>query len=187
MATKPLPDVEMLRKLLDYDPETGILTWKLRDVSMFRDAPNRTATHACNRWNAQHAGKPAFSGDTQFGHRRGRILGSFIMAHRVAWAMHHGQWPVDQIDHINGDPADNRIENLRDVPGKTNARNKPRYKTNKTGVAGVYWHNSAKLWGASISHGGKQRHLGCFADINDAISARKTAEIACGYHKNHGR
>jgi hypothetical protein len=187
MATKQLPDVETLRKLLDYDPETGLLTWKARDQADFIGTKKRTTAHLCRQWNSKHAGKLALSALTVWGYRRGRVLGQLIMAHRVVWAISKGAWPADQIDHINGNPADNRISNLRDVSGGENMKNQRAYKSNKTGTVGVYWHSSAAKWGAAISRNGKQIHLGCYDNIEDAISARKVAEVDEGYHKNHGR
>lgn len=91
---------EMLRERLSYCPTTGVIRWK--------DGPN--------------AGKPA--GHEKSGYLRIAFGGVNVFAHRAAWAITHGKWPDDVIDHINRDRKDNRLENLRDVSGLENARNK---------------------------------------------------------------
>src|SRR3546814_1788886 len=77
----------------------------------------------CKSFNNKHAGKPALVAPSRAGHLCGHVKGIPLLAHRVAWAIHYGEWPNGQIDHINGDPSDNRIANLRDVSALENARN----------------------------------------------------------------
>ncbi len=91
---------ELLRERLSYCPTTGVLRWKV--------GPN--------------AGKPA--GGVKSGYVRIAISGVNVFAHRAAWAITHGKWPNEVIDHINRNRQDNRLENLRDVSGTENARNK---------------------------------------------------------------
>lgn len=91
------------------------------------------ATGAMN-WRASGKAAGSFDG------RRVRIVidGERYMAHRLAWLYVHGEWPRHQIDHINGDPRDNRLANLRDVPAATNNQNRRaasvRSKTRALGV-----------------------------------------------------
>lgn len=141
-----------------------------------------------NVWNAQFADKPAFARvDHSTGYHRSTIFNLNVYAHRVAWAMHHGEWPSGCIDHINGVRTDNRIENMRDVERIQNHMNMTRSRRNKSGVTGVFWYSRAKVWHAYISDNGKRVHLGSFSDKSDAIAARKAAEVKYGYHPNHGR
>jgi hypothetical protein len=121
------------------------------------------------------------------GYRGVRINGKLYRAHRIIWAMHTGQWPEDELDHINGDRLDNRLENLRPVSCQENMRNAKRYCNNKSGVMGVYWHKAAGKWRAQIMVNGRQIHLGYFAAKEEAIAARKAAETMYGFHENHGR
>ena len=181
MATKPLPDPEALRKLLDYDPATGILTWKPRPDDMF---PNSSTA---KRWNTRYANKRA---GNKVGYQKGHIalcvLGTNCLAHRAAWALHYGEWPSEQIDHINQNPADNRIENLRCVTNLVNCRNKGFPKRNTSGHVGVSFCKNMKRWRAYISV--RERiWLGSFDTFSEAVAVRKAAERKYNYHPNHGR
>lgn len=173
--------IETLRALLDYNPETGDLTWKPRPVSMFK-APRDAAA-----WNARYAGRPALTTINGCGYLTGGIFDRQRLAHRVAWAICHGEWPVDQIDHQNGDRTDNRISNLRVVSHSENGRNQKRPRTNTSGVIGVSWSLSAGKWRALITADGARKHLGYFADFYAAVAARKAAEAEHGFHPHHGR
>lgn len=92
-----------------------------------------------------------------------------------------------EIDHINHDRSDNRIENLRLVTGGENKKNQSIRKRNKSGFTGVGWHSKAKKWRAEIKSGGVYMYLGLYSSIGDAVNARKMAEIELGFHDNHGR
>jgi len=170
--TKDILTPELLRKLLAYDPDTGALTWLFRSNAAF---------------NARWAGTPAFTASTCRGYRRGRILHNHYYAHRVIWAMTHGAWPENVIDHINGVTDDNRIANLRAVTVQENQRNISMPINNTSGHMGVYWHKSVQKWQAQINVDNKHIHLGSFADKQDAVSARKAAELEYNFHINHGR
>ena len=80
------------------------------------------------------------------------------------------------VDHINGDPLDNRKDNLRVVTVQQNNMNQGINKNNKSGVAGVSWNKNANKWVAQISYKNKLIHLGCFDNLADAAKARKDAE-----------
>lgn len=173
------PDI--LRMLLYYDPETGILTWLSRSDEFFSSVSMR------KKWNARYAGNKALTATHPHGYHVGGILGFDFLAHRVAWAIHHQEWPKGEIDHINGDPSDNRIENLRDVDHGTNMQNMKIHKSNNSGHVGVCWDNHYSKWLATIWSGNKQISIGRFDDKIDAIQARVKAEKELGYHENHGR
>lgn len=95
------------------------------------------------------------------GYFRVKILGKKYLLHRLAWFIVYKQWPEHQIDHINGDRADNRISNLRIVDTFGNAQNRhgPQ-KNNKSGFLGV--HLSGKKWRSQIRANGNLKHLGMF-------------------------
>lgn len=186
MAKRELPDPELLRKLLRYEPETGNLYWKPRTPDMFTDS-QKTAEHQCNNWNSRYAGKPAFTADNGHGYPYGTVCKHKLVAHRVIWAIVTGSWPTKQIDHINGDRTDNRFENIRDVSRSENLRNMALPKSNTSGVMGVHWFKNAKRWSANIRVSGKSKHLGYFDTKEEAAKARAIAERKYGYHPNHGR
>ena len=138
--TKPsLPTIEMLHKLLVCDAKAGKLFWRDRTPDMFA-CKKRLAGDSCRAWNAAWAGKEALHTLTHR-YKHGSIFGYKYTAHRVIWAMHYGEWP-DQVDHINHDKADNRIENLRTVTHSENARNRKLNKNNTSGHAGVTWRSA---------------------------------------------
>ncbi len=107
--------------------------------------------------------------------------------HRVVWLYYNGEWPQGEIDHINGDPADNRIENLRVVDRSVNSRNMARRSDNKSGFAGVNWDARKNKWQASICVRGVRRHLGSFADFEVAKRVRAAASAEFGFTERHGR
>ena len=179
---------ELLHSILTYDSETGDLYWKSRPVDMFK------TLNAARSWNTKWANKKAgcptnTMPNSKYGYWKIhiKILGKNRIAHKIAWFMYYGYWPKNQIDHINGNPLDNRIENLRDVCIQDNHRNKSRFCSNTSGVTGVSWNNKKKKWIASIRTGPKPTYLGSFINKEDAIAARKEAEIKYGFHENHGR
>jgi hypothetical protein len=106
--------------------------------------------------------------------------------HRLVWIYHFGEMPDGlQIDHINHNRADNNISNLRLVTPKENLMNKSLYKKNISGQTGVK--KQGNSWESQININGKLKCLGSFKNLEDAIKARKEAEILHGYHPNHGR
>lgn len=184
MANGPLPDQATLLKLLRYDPETGKLYWRSRQVEMFSRTSNPAAR--CAGFNSAYADREAFTASHK-GYRIGGLLGlTSLRAHRVIWCMVHGYWP-DQIDHINQDRSDNRLTNLREVGREENARNARLSARNRSGRIGVYWSPRRRQWRAKIRHDGKYVELGFFRDFDEACAARAEAERAYGYSEQHGR
>ncbi len=108
-------------------------------------------------------------------------------AHRIAWLYHCGKFPDGDIDHINHNKSDNRICNLRDVPSLDNQKNKPILARNKSDVTGVSWSEDRQKWVAFININSKTKNLGRFKNKDDAIKARRDAEIKYKYHDNHGK
>lgn len=100
-------------------------------------------------------------------------------AHRLAWFYVHGRWPEHQIDHINGRKADNRIENLRDVPQTINMQNQRKcYRNNRVGLAGVYWHRRQHRFYSQIRVNKKLHFLGYFDVAKEAHEAYINAKRA---------
>lgn len=100
------------------------------------------------------------------------------LEHRLVWLYHHGELPNNFIDHINRNPSDNRIQNLRICPDnhRQNAQNTGQYSHNKSGCKGVGWSDNRNKWRASIGVKGKSVHIGYYKNKKDAIQARKKAE-----------
>jgi hypothetical protein len=171
-------DPEKLRELILYDSITGALTWQPRPIQMFKDA------RSFKTWSARFNGKPALNAQKGAGYKHGKIYGKLYQTARVAWALYHGEWPTHHIDHVNGDASDNAIANLRDVPRSENMRNRKMPNSNTSGHVGVVYH---KGWVAQIGVNNKQVRIGQFKTKREAIAARKAAEVAYGYHCNHGR
>lgn len=98
--------------------------------------------------------------------------GKYYLAHRLAWFLYYGDWPKNQIDHINRIKTDNRIENLREVSNRINSHNKPVFN-------GAFFQRSAGKWRAQIRINGVRKHLGYFDTEKDAQTAyqEKLGEI----------
>jgi hypothetical protein len=110
------------------------------------------------------------------GYIRITIGGKRILAHRLAWAFSHGSWPVAQMDHIDGDRANNRIENLRVVTNGQNGQNKKATaRNNKLGLTGVS-HKTKNSYQASIHVDGATTHLGSFKTAEEAHAAYLSAK-----------
>ncbi|MBB6424998.1 HNH endonuclease signature motif containing protein [Sphingopyxis sp. JAI128] len=172
--------VDMLRQLLRYEPETGKLYWIERPPELFK-----SDSHA-KGWNSRFAGQQAFTQSASGGYRAGAIWGRKYLAHRVIWAVHHGHWPLQTIDHINGVRFDNRITNLRDVPHRENMRNLSLSPANSSGFAGVMQSKRDGRWFAYIYVNGKRIHLGMYGSRDEAVAARLSANSQYGFRTARG-
>ena len=143
------------RRIWSYDPLTGAFTWRI-DV------------------RARKAGEPA--GTLGQGYWRLCYQKRLYLAHRVAWLMTYGHWPLKCIDHINRDSSDNRIENLRDVDQSTNMFNVGMRKHNTSGFKNV--RRKRNKWVAEIVVGGRQQYLGAFDTPQAAALAVYQAKAA---------
>ena len=169
---------EVARQLLDYDPATGVLTWKFRGRHWF------ASESTFKSWNTKYCGKEALTANNKFGYCVGLILRKQVKSHRVIWLIMTGEWP-DQIDHINGIKNDNRWCNLRSVSNSENGRNQKLNSVNKSGVIGVSQINNK--WCARIKVNGQDKHLGHFETFDAACEMRSVAERNYLFHANHGR
>jgi len=153
---------QQARDLLNYNPDTGTLTWKGRGWRCGQAAGGRGA-HPYVRIT---------------------IGGAAYLGHRLAWLIHHGFWPASGLDHIDGDPSNNRICNLRDVPHQVNAQNRRRPASiNKSGFLGVHWSSKDRKWAASIGVLGKTKWLGLFSSPEEAhvayLDAKRDTHRGC--------
>jgi hypothetical protein len=98
-------------------------------------------------------------------------------AHRLAWFYCYGEWPSDQLDHINRIKTDNRIDNLRESSAALNQQNLSKMCSNTSGFTGVTWNKRRNAWIAQIGVGNSGKYLGQFADVEDAVAARKAGEL----------
>lgn len=166
---------QIVRTLLSYQPETGQMVWL-----------ERSDTHDAARWNARYAGKPAFTALKSTGYKCGKIFRKTYLAHRVAWLISKGEWPENELDHINGDRSDNRLCNLRSVETCENRKNAGKNKNNRSGFTGVSWDKTREMWKADVWVNRKNINLGRFKTIDEAIVARLAANEKYKFHKNHG-
>ncbi len=152
-----------------YSPITGLLTYK--------DKP-------CPKVNI---GQEVGCLHLKSGYRRVSIWRKSYMVHRIIYLMAYGRFPQDNIDHINGVRDDNRLVNIRDVSTAVNCKNLKTYNNNTSNTTGVHWAKEYNKWVARINTGkGKRVSLGYYKCKNEAIKARKDAELLYGYHSNHG-
>lgn len=179
--------VELLKKLISLDAATGKMTWLKRGKEYFFDAGNKTAESYCRCWNKRLLGKPAVNSPHGMGYLHGCIFGRKYLAHRVVWAIHTGEWPVNHIDHINGLKKDNRPSNLRDVPHKENCKNQKLRVNNKSGHIGIAFDKARNKFEVTVSVDFKTKHLGRFETFEEALSIRNASYEANGFHQNHGR
>ena len=168
--TKPVRggmDREKMNELLSYNPDTGIFTWKVR-------VGQRVAAGAIAGTLLDH------------GYIAIRVNGRGYRAHRLAWQAVHGEWPEQEIDHINGIRSDNRICNLRLATRQENCRNQKKTDSNTSGTVGVSWDKSQSVFKACIMINGLTVNLMKSKDINKVITARKAAERRYGFDPLHG-
>ena len=178
---KPLPTIEYLNECFIYNHDTGQLIWRERPEGHFNKA------HGWRVFNTQFAGTIAGSVNHN-GYRHIGVLGVIYIAHRLIYSMFNDVDSMQaQIDHIDGNGLNNRLNNLRLVTPLENMQNQKRRKTNTSGVTGVTWLKPSQKWRAQIRADGKQKQLGLFDNLFDAACARKSADITEGYHTNHGR
>jgi len=176
---------QIARELLTYNPDTGKLFWKERPAKYFNN-PNYT-----KRWNTRYAGKEALTAISlrKSGHISrldGYVLNKSYSTHRIAWLMYYGEWPKNQIDHINQDPTDNRIKNLRDVTNAENHKNQTLRSTNTSGYVGVSFYKSRNKYSAEALVNGVKKWLGYYDTVEEAAAVRAVASINYNFHPNHG-
>ena len=148
---------ERLKELLSYNPDTGLFTWNKPGLG--------------RRSNG-------VAGNTQPGeYTKIKIDYVLYTASRLAFLYMEGYFPEHQVDHINRNRSDNRWVNLRHVTQTCNTINSTMRSDNTTGITGVYWYKKDKRWVSIIGIDGKNKYIGSFTDIKDAVLARWKAEV----------
>lgn len=156
---------ELLHELFEY--RDGELYWKVK--------PNRRIKIG------DKAGSHNVSGYINV-----RVMGKYYRAHRLIYCMLHGYFPK-YIDHINNNPSDNRIENLRECTQSENLYNKCIQSNNKSGHKGVSWDTKSKKWRVRVYVNCKSNHLGFFDDVElAALVAEEARNKYHGEFANHG-
>lgn len=169
-------DIEYLRTLLSFNPETGDFKWLPREVNTHYDKAFNTRRAGAN------AGCIANRGSVRY--YVIRIAAKLYLAHHLAWAFEHNEWP-EEIDHEDGDGLNNKLSNLRSVSHQVNMSNRAVPSDNKSGTIGVRMEQGK--WRAQIAINGKKIHIGMFSTLEEASAARKKEEARLGFHVNHGR
>lgn len=153
---------------ISYDPETGIFRWTVSEPGV-------------------SAGKVAGS-LTKYGYWVVKLERKQYRAHRLAWFIAHGVWPIGEVDHINGDRLDNRLANLRIVDRAGNSQNQLRaHRDNRScGLLGVTWNKQHGKWQAKLQARKKRHHVGYFSDPEAAhaayLEAKAVMHIGVGSH-----
>jgi len=179
------PDIEILKAVISYKPETGKFVWLPRTPDMFEAKGRRSAEGCCANWNSRYAGNPALTYIGTHGYYCGNLFGSVRLAHRVAMAIISGGWDFEYVDHINGDKLDNRACNLRACTNAQNLYNSRQRLGGHSKYKGVSWNKGNQKWVAYITVNGRNKHLGCFKDQESAAMAYNRASV--DLHGQHGR
>lgn len=159
---------EEARSYLDYDPVTGVFTWKLKCGCK---VPGTVCSHL-----------------SKAGYVRIGFRGRLYQAHRLAWLYMTGDWPPEQVDHIDGVRSNNAWSNLRAATNAENTRNSKLPCTNSSGFKGVSWSKEVGKWHAYVKKDGRRKHLGYFSEKDEAARVVCDARLALhGPFANHGR
>jgi hypothetical protein len=148
---------ERLKELLDYNPDTGVFTRKVRQSG--------------------NAKEGAIAGSNTTGYIRIGVDGPEYAAHRLAFLWMEGYFPENEVDHIDRNPSNNRWNNLREVSHQCNVRNVGIRKDNTSGIPGVGWDSKGACWRAYIKLSKKLKHLGGSKDFSEAVRIRWKAEV----------
>lgn len=162
MANNKLPPASVVRQLLRY--EDGKLYWNYRPEGM-------------KAWNLRFANRQGFTADNGKGYKIGSIHAVRVYAHHVVWCMHHGDWPTQDIDHINWDRGDNRIENLRQLTHAQNCQNFKDRPLSSSGHRHISWAKERSQWVVKFKFDSSRRFIGRFDTLDAAIAARDSSPV----------
>lgn len=172
--------LEFLQECFRYNAEEGFLYWHERPLHHFEGNSRRL------QFNSMCAGNRAGTinnlGYVPITLTKGEI--SYRMfAHHIVWKLHGGEFVDGQVlDHINGIPWDNRIENLRQVPPAINVRNSRLRKDNKYGCPGIHWLKNKSQYRVEMVTDGVHQHIGYYDTLEEAVAARQEAELRIRGH-----
>lgn len=159
---------DSLKSVLSYDKISGLFHW------------SKTMSRRCKKGSV--AGWTSYAGYNEI-----RVGDLIYKAHRLAVAFSFNEEPIGEVDHIDGDRLNNSLLNLRMVTRQENQRNSTIRTDNQSGFCGVYWDKDREKWRAGIRVDNKTIYLGIFNKKDDAIKARKEANLKYGFHANHGK
>lgn len=157
-------DFDTFNDRFRYDPDTGSITWKRNFYA---------SNGALLRKPGDIAGTTLSNGYVQL-----RVNGKGYLAHRVGWLLTHGKWPAQLLDHVNGNPSDNRLSNLREADTTQNHWNRRKGRVGEAGFRGVFRNQSGRRWRAVFTHEGKKVYVGTFTTPEEAAAAREKAVAA---------
>lgn len=186
VVSKPRDDlsIQYLEECFTANFEEGYLIWNKRPASHF----NKERTYKI--WNTKYSGTRAgniYTRKSGYQSYQVGIQDISYLVHRVIYALYHKKWPDFDIGHANGNPLDNRISNLGDVPHSDNMKFTKLKKQNKSGVNGVYWSEKRGRWMIMIIQKSPVKpFLTQTLDMFEAVCARKSYELAHGMNINHG-
>ena len=183
MAKSSIPahlSCDHVQEAINYNPASGEMIWRVRPREHF------PTQGSWKTWNARWAGKRVGTLNKIKGYYTTMLCGRRHTLHRLAWCLSYQAWPLHEIDHINGNRLDNRLENLRCVTRAENMRNISISTANTSGVTGVSWSKGSRKWIAYIKINSQHIHLGTYADFSEAVSARKAAAFSLGFSPRHG-
>jgi len=148
-SNKQLPSIEYLRQVLDYNPETGIFVWK-----------------EYRNHNAKAGDVAGHIQKNRYGYCRIIICLDYVQykAHRIVWALMTGKNPPHIIDHIDGNPLNNRWNNLREATAYQNRVNEKIRKNNVSKVKNVSFHKASNKYRVTVDG----KHYGLFTTIDEA-------------------
>jgi hypothetical protein len=164
-------ELERLKELLEYDPDTGVFRWK---VAHGFGLPGEVAGHITG----------GVGNKRLTNYIRIRIDTIRYPAHHLAWLYVTGEPPASEVDHWDNDGTNNAWTNLRPASRGQNECNKGIRADNTSGVKGVRLTRGG-TWEAKIKHNGKREHLGTFATIEEAAVAY--ARASARLHGEFGR
>lgn len=147
---------EYVDSLLRYEPETGLLFWKIPRRNCRLDRP--------------------VGGGNSYGYIQISINYERFSGHRLAWLLSTGKWPVNDIDHKNQNKGDNRLVNLREATRSENKMNVSLQSNNKSGIQGVNFNLEKKRWQVRVKIHGISKHIGWFETLEKAKDVRLKAE-----------
>lgn len=124
------------------------------------------------RYHSELLGQRAGT-DNGVGYRQVQFNRKMHKVSHIVWLIEHGKYPAEDLDHINHDRSDNRLENLRLATKEQNLANSMLRQDNKSGYKGVGWHKQSQKWRARVTHEGKCYFSGCFDKLEDAVAARQ--------------
>lgn len=150
-------DIDFLKSVLEYREDVGELFWKVT--------------------RSQNARKGSAAGtDHNSGYRAVHLCGKIYLSHRLIWAIMYGNWPINYIDHIDGNKKNNKLENLREASKSQNCQNSRVRKDSTSGSKGVNWHTRKKKWTVRVQANKARKFIGYFDTFEEATIAAKMAQ-----------